>query len=80
LDGGLEGAGDQNTAEAGLVGEELKVRLCLILVLMSNAILDLVEFGTDPGVIFITPSVESCKCPQTFIWLSVVDEPLSLRK
>ena len=47
-----------------------------MLVLKRYALLDLVEFGFDPWIIFIAIGVKSRQCLETFIWSVMIDEPL----
>jgi hypothetical protein len=44
--------------------------------LKCDALLNLIELGSDPWVIFVAIGVKSSKCPQTFVWSVVIDEPL----
>ena len=75
LDGCLKGAGNEETAEAGHIGEQLLVRCGFILMFKGNALLDLLEFGADPGVILIAVAVQASKGLEALFGLVVVDEP-----
>ena len=57
LNRGLDGAGEEKTAEAGLVGEELTERACGVLMLKGNGILDLRKFGAHPRIVDIAMRV-----------------------
>ena len=46
-----------------------------MLVLIRNAILDLIEFGADPGIIFIPVGVQSGERFESLFWMSMIDEP-----
>lgn len=75
LDGRLDGASKEETAEAGLVGEELDIRLGLMLVLVRDGVLDLLELGLHPRIGGVAVGVELGKCSQTELGLAMVDEP-----
>ena len=75
LDGGLDRTGEQETTERALVSEQVKVRLGLVFVLVSDRLTDLVVLGNNPCIGLISVSVEFCQSAKTLFVLSVVDEP-----
>jgi len=54
----------------------LEIRFGFMLVLECYTLLDLIELGFDPRIIFIAIGVKSSQCLQTFVGSVVVDEPL----
>lgn len=75
LNTSLDGTDEYESAEGRLVLEQLSVGLCGVFVFVCNGVLDLVELGAYPGVVFVAMSVESGERRQSFAGLSVVDEP-----
>ena len=75
LDGGLDRTGEQETTERALVSEQVKVRLGLVFVLVSDRLADLVVLGNNPRIGLISMSVEFRQSAKTLFVLSVVDEP-----
>jgi hypothetical protein len=51
-----------------------------MLVLEGDGFLDLVVFGSDPGIIDIAVAVESSECLETFIWAIVVYKPTTFKQ
>lgn len=46
-----------------------------MLMFERDALLDLVEFGSDPRIGFITMSVQFCEGFEPFIGVAMIDEP-----
>lgn len=46
-----------------------------MLMLIDNAFLDLVEFRTNPRVLFVAVGMKHCQRLQAFLVLTVVNEP-----
>jgi hypothetical protein len=67
--------GKPETAEAGLVSEELSVALSRGLVLKSKTLLDLIELCPDPGIVNIAVSVKLGKGLKTLLRASMVNQP-----
>ena len=61
--------------EIGLV--RVTVLHWLVLVLVGDAVLDLVEFSTYPRIGFVSIRVKACECLETFVWTTMVYEPLT---
>jgi len=73
----LQSTSDEKTSERGPVGEELHIRFGFVLVLVGDAVLDLVEFSTYPRIGFVSIRVKACECLETFVWTTMVYEPLT---
>jgi hypothetical protein len=71
----LQGAGDEQAAEARLVLEQLDVRLGLVLVLEGDGVLDRLELGLDPRVGGVAVGVQLGERLQAKVGLAVVDQP-----
>lgn len=61
LDRGLKRAAEEETAERRPVGKKLNIGPCLVFVLESELVLDLLELGLYPCVVFVTMSVQPGK-------------------
>lgn len=59
LDRSLQGTRDEEPSEGRSVGEEFQVGLCLVLMLVGDAFLDLVEFCSYPRVLCIAVGMEA---------------------
>jgi hypothetical protein len=75
LNGRLDCTSEQETAEGALVAEQVKVRLGLVFVLVSDRLADLVVLGYNPRILLVAVSVQFCQGAKTLFVLSVVDEP-----
>ena len=75
LHGSLNGADEHQATQRRPVGEELLVRLGLVLVFVGDGILDLLELGAHPWIVLVTVGVQSRECGQTLLLVTVVDEP-----
>jgi hypothetical protein len=75
LNGSLESASKEETAEARLILEQLDIRLGRILLLVGKGFLDLLELGLDPDIVLIAMSMELCQILETLLTIALGDEP-----
>lgn len=75
LTGRLDGTDEYQSAHAGPMAEQFTVTLGLVFVLKSNGILNLLVFGLNPYVGFVSVGMESGQSLEPFSATSVVDEP-----
>lgn len=75
LDRSLQRTSDEQTSERGSISEEFDIGFGLVLVLIGNALLDLVEFCPDPRVLLIAVCMETSQICESFLGSVMIDQP-----
>lgn len=75
LNGSLQSASDEDTAEAGHVGEEFFIGFGFVVMVERDTLLNLVELSPNPRVILVAVAVELGECFQTEFGFVVVKQP-----
>lgn len=72
---GLESTSEEEATEASPILEKLRIRLCFVLTVKRDLLLDLLKFGLYPGILLVAMSVQFSEIAKTLLDSAVIDEP-----